>query len=115
VILWKDFILDDFIGPSLIEDTATTVVVSIGGAQAQSRSERSSQSRRIMDEAVATKVAGKDSTQVQLQETGQDPLPARMVGVVSTDSSRSLSPRMDARVEIDGTDAASRQEKAVSV
>ncbi len=70
MILWKDFILDDVVGPSLSIEGEDQISVS-RGAKAQRCGSPS-----IMEDA---KVAA-------IQETGQEIEPARMVGLSGSES-----------------------------
>ena len=70
MILWKDFILDDFFGPSLLLESET----SIGCREA-----RTEDSQYRQEDAGETQAG-------QIQETGQLQRPARMVGFSRLDS-----------------------------
>ena len=62
MILWKDFILDDVIGPTLRPDVCREAI---------------GESPDVMEDARAA-----------IQETGREQRPARMVGHSSSDSAR---------------------------
>ena len=76
MIFWKDFILDDELGASLMTD--------VNEHHTSCRSERLGTSS-VMEDARDSK---------QIQETGQDTRPARMVGYSDLDSNTQTS--MDA-------------------
>ncbi len=70
MIFWKDFILDDVLGPHLVLPDEDRIRNTLGmGAQS------------IMEDAI---VKSED-----IRETGQEQQPARMAGLPSLDSNRS--------------------------
>ena len=72
MILWKDFILDDVIGPSLAfaDEGEVCRMLRFGGPG-------------VMEDA-----SGKKGVKTPIQETGQVRQPARMVGYSSLDSAQ---------------------------
>jgi hypothetical protein len=71
VIIWKDFVLDDFFGPSLLVD------------EIEQNDQTSCRTRRCGHPSVMEDAIG------NIQETGQEQRPARMVGLSSLDSVQS--------------------------
>ena len=71
MILWQDFILDDQFGPYIVTDDSTVVITS-----------RDIKCRK----AVLGSPNVMEDVRGQIQETGQEKRPARMVGYSSLDS-----------------------------
>ena len=79
MILWKDFILDDFVGPVLAN-------IENEPAPKSCRRKRFG-SPSVMEDAMGAKT--ETSEYVSIQETRQERWPARMVGFSSLDSASS--------------------------
>ena len=71
MILWKDFVLDDEIGPSILASLLDGVVVTTTSCRSVV-----SGSPRVMEDAMGSSI---------IQETRRDQRPARMVGYTSLD------------------------------
>ena len=78
MIFWKDFLLDDQVGPSLV----------IGEIEDLKCRRTRLGSPSIMDDAIG-KHSGGTECALQIQETGQEQRPARMAGFSSLDSAQS--------------------------
>ena len=100
MIFWKDFILDDVVGPSLFigsEDFVNTSVKNSVVSAAKNFSEEASH-----ESCRGKRFGGSSDMEVasgaQIQETRQEQKPARMVGFSGLESHKSARVGMDANL-----------------
>jgi hypothetical protein len=103
VIVWKDFVLDDVAGPVLLEELVDITDLKVcRGKRVASSSIMPKTKPSVMEDSTGEQA-------VQIQETGQEQRPARMVGLSGLDFNSSAG--MEASRQ-DGVPLSRRREEA---
>jgi hypothetical protein len=103
VIVWKDFILDDVVGPVLLDDLVRYTDLKV------CRGKRVASSAVLLKTKPSVMEDSKGAQAVHIQETGQEQRPARMVGLSGLDFQSSTGTEAGRR---DGVSLTRREEEA---
>jgi hypothetical protein len=87
VIFWKDFVMDDILGPILAMPEERPVQDCEDGLDSFSQDSRY-ETRFGQPSDTRNGASGKQAAKAEIQETRQEPRPARMVGRSSHDSAQ---------------------------